>query len=210
MSQLHSHVGCFNVRHWRVEAGIDPEISDVTVQRCLNSEGYKYLQACKKGLMTQKDVKKRVAYAWRVKSKLPASFWTEGISFYLDGASFVHKSIPLDQARCSSAMIWSKKSEGLKLQCTTKGKKTGWGGKCGNIIVAIAHKNGVVLCEQYTGRFTGAYFAEFIQEHFEEVFKISRNPRTKLFLQDSNPRQNSAIPVKAVYNIGARMFAILP
>ena len=46
-----------------MEAGIDPEISDVTVQRCLNSEGYKYLQACKKGLMTQKDVKKRVAYA---------------------------------------------------------------------------------------------------------------------------------------------------
>ena len=91
-----------------------------------------------------------------------------------------------------------------------KKQAEGEGGECGNIIVEIAHKIGVVLCEQYTGCFTGAYFAEFIQEHFEEVFKISRNPRTKLFLQGSNPRQNSAIPVKAVYDIGARMFAILP
>ena len=112
--------------------------------------------------MTQKDVKKRVAFARRVKSKLPASFWTEGISFYLDGALFEHKSNPLDQARCSNAMIWRKRYEGLKLQYTTKGKKTGSRGNVAHFIVAIAHKSGVVLREQYTRRFTGAYFAEFI------------------------------------------------
>ena len=53
MSKLRTEIGCFNVRHLRVEADIDPETSDVTVRRCLNSEGYKYLQARKKGLMTQ-------------------------------------------------------------------------------------------------------------------------------------------------------------
>ena len=96
MSNLRTEVGCFNVRRLRVEAGIDPEISNVTVRHYLNSEGYKYLQALKKGLMTQEDVKKRVAFARRINSKLPAIFWTKGISFYLDGASFVHENNPLD------------------------------------------------------------------------------------------------------------------
>ena len=95
--------------------------------------------------MTQKDVKKRVVSARRVKSKLPASFWTEGISFYLDGAPFVHKSNLLDQARCSNVMIWRKRSEGLKLQCTTKGKKTDSERSVAHVIVAIAHKPDVVL-----------------------------------------------------------------
>ena len=76
--------------------------------------------------------------------------------------------------------------------------------------MAIAHKTGVVLCEKYTVRFTGVYFAEFIREYFEEAFKISTDPRRKLFLQDGDPRQNSAIAMKAVYDIGARMFAIPP
>ena len=73
-SKLCTEVGCFNVRRLRVEAGIDPEISDVTVRHCLNSESYKHLQARKKGLMIQKDVKERVGFVWRVNSKLPASF----------------------------------------------------------------------------------------------------------------------------------------
>ena len=60
--KLCTEVGCFNVRRLRVEAGIDPEISDVTVRHCLNSESYKYLQARKKGLMIQKDVKERVGF----------------------------------------------------------------------------------------------------------------------------------------------------
>ena len=67
-----------------------------------------------------------------------------------------------------------------------------------------------VLCEQYTGRFTGAYIAEFIREHFEEAFKIRTNSRGKLFLQDNDPRQNLPIAMKAVYDIRARMFAIPP
>ena len=100
----------------------------------------------------------------------------------------MHKANPLDQARYSQAMIWRKKSEGLKLQCTTKAKKTGSGGSVAHCIVAITHKRGAILCEQYTGCFTGAYFAEFIREHFEEAFKISTNPRRKLFLQNGDPR----------------------
>ena len=107
-------------------------------------------------------------------------------------------------------MIWRKRSEGLKLQCTTKRKKTGSEGSKAHFIVAIAHKSGVVLCEQYTGRFTGTYFAEFIREHFGETLKISTSPRGKHFLQDGDPRQNSTIAMKAVYDIGARVFPIPP
>ena len=73
MSKLRTEVECFNVRRLRVEAGIDPEISDVTVRRCLKSEGYKYLQARKKSLMTQKDVKKRKKSCLCPKSKVQAT-----------------------------------------------------------------------------------------------------------------------------------------
>ena len=200
----------FSVKRLKLEACINPNISDLTVRRLLNREGYRYQQTRKKGLMTETDLKKRVAFARIMKSSYPNTFWTEDVSFYLDGTSFVFKSNPCDQARCSKSKAWRKRSEGLSPLCTAKGKKEGSGGKVAHFIVAIAYKKGVVLCEQYEETFTGSYFASFIKRHFPDTFLISANPETKLFVQDGDPRQNSAPARKAMTDIGAHCFSIPP
>ena len=210
ISYLCDSVGSFSAKRLKVEAGIDPKISDLTVRRLLNREGYKYLQSRKKGLMSRKDIKACVKFAHKVKRLLPQSIWTEGISFYLDGTSYAHKTNPYDQARSTKSMAWRKTCEGLSSKCTSKGKKAGTGGKMVHFIVAIAYNRGVVLCEQYQDRFTGDYFANFIKEHFNEAFSTSPNPEGKLFLQDGDPRQNSAPARKEMSEIGARLFAIPP
>ena len=197
-------------RRIQIEAGIDPNISLRTIRRCLNEHGYKYLQSRKKGLMSQTDVTKRLKFARRVKSTLPKTFWTEGVGFYLDGTSFVHKTNPKDQAKTAKTMAWRKPNEGLCLNCTSKGKKAGSGGRMAHFIVAIAYQKGVICCEQYQDRFTGVYFANFIRTHFESIFEKSANPRGKLFLQDGDPRQNSVPAKQAMNEVGARLFAIPP
>ena len=58
-------------------------------------------------------------------NRLTTDFWTRGISFYLDGVSFVHityKTHPVDQARTYS-MTYQTKKEGLEI--TAKGSKEG-------------------------------------------------------------------------------------
>ena len=69
-----------------------------------------------------------------------------------------------------------------------------------------------MICEQYEERFTGEYFANFIRDYFNEAFANSANANAngKLFLQDGDPRQNSALAKKAMDDINARMFAIPP
>lgn len=106
--------------------------------------------------------------------------------------------------------MWRKRGEGLHFQCTSKGKKAGTGGKMANFFVAIAHKRGVVMCEQYEDRLTGAYFAAFVKQHFPTAFEICGNKEEKLFLQDGDPRQNSAPARQALEEIGATMFSIPP
>ena len=97
------------------------------------------------------------------------------------------KTNPFDQARSTTAVTWRKKSEGLTLKCTTKGKM-GSGSKIMEVLVAIVHGHGAALCEQYEEPFTGQVFEAFVREHFENAFENSSNPRGKLFLQDGDPR----------------------
>ena len=97
------------------------------------------------------------------------------------------KTNPFDQARSTTAVTWRKKSEGLTLKCTTKGKM-GSGSKIMKVLVAIVHGHGAALCEQYEEPFTGQVFEAFVREDFENAFENSSNPRGKLFLQDGDPR----------------------
>ena len=100
--------------------------------------------------------------------------------------------------------------EGLKLGCTSKGNKAGTGGKMAHFIVAIACGKGVMLCEQYEERFTGKYYADFVREHFTRAFANSANPRSKVFLQDGNPRQNSVAAKRALDEVNGKLFSIPP
>jgi len=72
--------------------------------------------------MKRKDLQERMQFARKFGNK-PAEFWKRNINFYLDGTSFTHKSNPHDKARSTRTMVWRKKSEGLDINCTTKGRR---------------------------------------------------------------------------------------
>ena len=49
--------------------------------------------------MSSADLKKRVAFANKVKKTYPTTLWTEMVGFFLDGVSFYYKKNPAGQAR---------------------------------------------------------------------------------------------------------------
>ena len=88
-----------------VSADIPPSISTATVRRVVRNAGLKWSYAQKKGVLTKSDLKLRLRFARKVRRKLPSNFWTGGVGFYLNGASFTHKMKPFDQARAPIAMV---------------------------------------------------------------------------------------------------------
>ena len=122
--------GNFTSKRLMEVANIDnKQVSNRTVRRVLNNQGYKFVQARKKGVLTTKDLKRRLSFARLVKRSYPKELWTDHINFYLDGVSFYFKTNPADQARTPRGRIWRKPNEGLDIGCTAKGHKEGSGGK---------------------------------------------------------------------------------
>ena len=116
-------------------------VIDRTVRRLLNRNGYFFLQARKKRLMSQTDKEKRVEFAKKMQANYSPNVWTDTIAVYLDGVSFVYKTNPMDQARAANERGWRKKSEGLTQGCLAKGSKAGTGGKVVKMMVAISHND---------------------------------------------------------------------
>lgn len=198
----------FTSRRLQMESGL-LHASNRTVRRTLNKNGFKYLQARRKGLMSRADHKKRVAFARKMIRDHDETFWENDLSFYLDGTSWVFKTNPCDQAATSHAKVWRKENEGLNFGCTSKGKKAGYGGKTIHFFVSISYSKGVISCEQYE-KLTGQFFADFVEKNFINIFAKSNNPNGNLFLQDGDPRQNSKVVVKALNNINVTCFPIPP
>ena len=185
--------GNFTARRLMKEANLsENHVSVRTIRRFLNSKGFFYLQARKKGLLTDSDRTKRIAFANKMLNEHGKNFWTNEVAFYLDGVGFAHKTNPMDQARAPTGRIYRKKSEGLDQYCTAKGSKVGTGGKVVKFLVAISYNVGVILCKEYS-EMNGNIFAKFIEENFEEMFVKSRKPNTRKFTQDNCPIQNSRV-----------------
>lgn len=201
-------VGTFTSVDVQRQAALN-KISNRTVRRCMNKNKFYYLQCRRKGLLTKEDTVERVKFAKRCK-KLPPNFWTEGISFYLDGTSWVHKNNPCKQARTHRTRMWRKKGDGLKREYTAKGKKEGTGGRVAKYFVAIAHGKGVVKCIRYDDQLNGEMFANFIETYFPEMFEKGNNTTGKLFLQDGDPSQNSKAAKDAMDCLPCRLFKIPP
>ena len=128
MLMLRETWGSFSIKRLKLESGLYPHVSDNTVICILKRNKYHYLQSPKKGLMSKLVAKTRLLVAQKVKRIPSRDFWTNGIGFYFDGASWTHKTNPCDQARSTTAMTWRKKSECLALKRTARGKKGGlWG-----------------------------------------------------------------------------------
>ena len=145
------------------EATIDARtVSCKTLRRLVHRHGYKYIQACRKGILTVADQERRLKFARGIKREYTSSLWTEQVAFYLDGVSFIHKHKPANQARSTQGRIWRKRVEGLSIGCTAKGSHCGSGGRMAKFMVAISYREGVVLCEQYD-KLDGHYFKDLVE-----------------------------------------------
>jgi len=167
-------------------------VSNRTIRRFLNKEGYNYLQARKKGLMSDDDLKKCVEFAKHIQKTYSSDVWTERVAFYLDGVSFYHKANPADQARVPKGRVWRKTCEGLKQGCTAKGSKEGSGGRVLRLMVAISYDKGVIECHKYDD-LNSSYFASFVSDKFDDMFAKADKNGSRLFIQDNAPNQNSAL-----------------
>ena len=184
-------------------------VSNRTVIRSLKEQGYGYTQCRRKGILLQEDLVKRMNFARKCK-KVSDSLWKDGISFYLDGTSWVHKTNPNRHVRTARTRMWKKKGESLHKDCTAKGKKEGTGGSTAKFMVAIAYGKGIIKCHQYNENINGELFSQFINENFDGMFNCSANPKGRLFLQDGDPSQNSAVAKDAMDIVNCKVFKIPP
>jgi len=198
--------GSFTSSKIQVESSLS-HLSNRTFRRTLNNSGFYYLQSRKKGLLSPKDIKRRLQFCRKQRrDNITQEFWDYGISFYLDGKGFEYKSNPMDQARAPKSREWRRKGEGLNIGCVAKGKKEG--ARNANFMVAISRGKGVVMCTQYFGQITGEMFKDMVNTHFPTAFKNSSNPTDKLFLMDGCPRQNAKVALNAIKKMGASVFRI--
>lgn len=210
LMKLRATEGNFAATDIQREAGIpESQLSKRTVRRYLQEMGYGFKQCRRKGILLTSDLSKRLRFAKRCK-KLPNNFWRDGVAFYLDGVSFVHKTNPSQHARTLRTRTWMKKGEALDQHCTAKGKKEGVNGRVAKYMCAISYGNGFIKCHRYAGRVNGERCRQFILENFPSMFENSPNPVGKLFLQDGDPSQNSALAKEAMDIVGCRLFKIPP
>lgn len=181
------------------------EASISTINRTLKDKGFKYLNARKKGVITKKDLSLRLTFTKNMKRGYDTSVWIKKVAFYLDGVSFWYKKNPYDQARTPKGRIWRTKDEALDISCTAKGSHVGSGGKVLHILVAISFNCGVVLCQEYE-HMDGTFYSKFILEHFATILERSKK-RSRLFIQDGDPSQNSASARKALKKVRANLFS---
>ena len=200
--------GVFNSVHLQRLCGLQG-VSNRSVRRALNRKGYGYRQCRKKGQLTWDDCKKRLKFAQNIlKNNLSETFWTEGVAFYIDGVSFVHKTNPCAHAKSARTRSWRRADEGLTIHCTAKAKKEGTGGSVAKFMVSVAHGKGVIGVHQYFGPMNGPKYADIVRKTFPDLFQRSANPTGRYFVQDNDPSQNSAAAKEALAEVNAWQFKI--
>ena len=111
IARLREQEGNFSCHRIRAEAGLY-NVSLWTINRTLKRMGYAFLEARKKGILLEKDFRERLRFARKVKRTYCNDYFMNDICLYLDGVSFYHKYIPLDDARATQGTIWRKRNEG--------------------------------------------------------------------------------------------------
>lgn len=177
-----------------------------TFSRYLSEEGYSYLQARKKGLLSENDRKQRLRFAREMRRKVRENpdFWTNEVAFFLDAVSFVHKYNPQSGASGNRSRVWRRKGEGLKF--TSKASKNLAGGRRLHVLVAIAYGKGVIMKVPYENM-SGDFFAMFIRSHFNLAFGQAgpeMNGR-RLFVMDNDPSQRSKVASNALKDVEAEL-----
>ena len=206
LKQLRVSDGDFASPRIQVASGTE-HVSNRTVRRSLNRQGYCHLTTRKKGVLLNSDLLKRLRWGRKVKRyKLGKDFWQHGISFYLDGVGFPYKLNPYDQAKAPSAKAWMKHKERLGPGCTAKGSKEGV--RNANFMVAIAYDSGVVLHKQYHGTITGEKFKAIVETEFPKAFGRCKKPCTRRILMDNCTRQNAKAVLPSLNKLKTVRFKI--
>ena len=76
-------------------------------------------------------------------------------------------------------------------------------------MVAISYQEGVVLCEQYD-KLDGQYFKDLVEREFRNMFEKANKEDSKLWIQDGDPSQNSALARCSWLVLGAELLSIPP
>ena len=137
----------------------------------------------------------------------PRSFWTDKISFYLDGVGFTHKYNPYSDAKAPRGRIWMRPDE--KLRLTAKSKHEGSGSRTLKYMVGISYNTGVVICEPYT-TLNVLWMKGFVERNFTQAFLLAKKGPGRLFVQDNDPSQQSASATKAWEKLGFEQVYIPP
>ena len=206
IQRLRQMEGIFSCHRIRAESGLH-DVTLHTMNRTLKRMGYHFMEARKKGILSEKDRMERMKFARAGKKEYDAGFFKHQICFYLDGVSFWYKRNPMDDARAPQGKIWRRRNEGLHPYCTAKGSHTRSGGKVVKMLVAVSYSRGVIFLEQYE-TLDGAYYANFIRRNFRKMFRKSGKRHSRLFLQDNCPILNCAKARNALNFAGAKLFEI--
>ena len=183
-------------------------LSNRTVRRVLNKHGIKYLHLRKKGVLLRSDLKKRLKFTRRCSRHCLPTFWKRGISMYIDGVGFEWKTNPNKSVAGTRAMGWRKRTQGLDINQTAKGKKEGK--KNAYFYVGISYNKGVVMCKAYTGRMNSEKYENVIVPSIVEGVRKSINPLGKRVLQDNCSIMNSNQVVEKLFEEGIKRFQIPP
>ena len=206
MKKLRNDTASFTAKKIHDESNLK-HVSTKTIHRVLHKNGFKYLHARKKGLVSAQDKMKRLQFARNAKATLATDFWKNGLAFYFDGVNFAHKGNPYAEAQSTATMAWRKPSEGLNM--TGKGKKEGSGGKVAKFFVGMAYNKGTVLCKRYEWRLNGENFASFVSRQFPRAFQnCGVDMSGAYFLMDGCPSQNSSAAKEEYDRLGCKIFSI--
>ena len=210
--KMRSHNHNWSVTQLMQESSLkdNDKVHRCTVNRLLNKNGFWYLQMRKKGLLSDKDKKKRLTFARKMLKRPDSStYWISGISFYLDASSFVYKRNPREQAAAPSGRCFRKKAEGLT--ATAKGRVEGTGGEYVRVIACISHQKGVLWASTYQ-KMTGATFAKFVRQNFQTIFERcgKESQDVHIWLQDGDKCQNSKKARLAMEKVHANVIQRIP
>ena len=186
------------------------KVSYRTLVRLMNENGYRCLRPRQKGLLSEKDRRRRQCYARQAIQKYDRKFWTDDVLLYLDGVSFVHKRNPYRDALTPRGRIWRRSNEGLKH--TTKGSKSLPEGRRLHLLVGVGFTNGVVIAEEYQ-KFNAEWFARFVHKTLHPTLidcAISKEKEKLIFLMDNDPSQRSKLATDALHDVGAELIEIPP
>ena len=159
--------------------------------------------------MTEDDQRKRVKLAKDMRKNFGADVWKKKIAFYLDATSIAYKRNSFYQAIAPRARVWRKKGEGLAHGCITKGRFGGTGRKGLRLLVAISYDKGVICCEPCE-HMTGGNFAAFVDQHFHRLFQLAGKGNSRLWKQDGDPSQNSALAKPATARVNSTVIKLPP